>query len=58
VHKMKQGLFLHDLDYERNLFYPLTAVEPGHKKAVDGEKARAAVGGGEVFLRQSSGFKK
>jgi hypothetical protein len=51
VRKMKHGFFLHDLDYERNLFCPLTPVEPGHKKAVDGEAAQAAVGGGEVFLR-------
>jgi hypothetical protein len=50
VRKMKHGFFLHDLDYERNLFCPLTPVEPGHKKAVDGEAAQAAVGGGEVFL--------
>jgi hypothetical protein len=30
--KMKQGFFLHVLDYERNLFCPLTEVEPGHKR--------------------------
>jgi hypothetical protein len=30
----------------------------GPQKAADGEAARATVGGGEVFLQWSSGFKK
>jgi hypothetical protein len=38
VHKMKQGFFLHDLDYERNLFCPLTAMEPGHKRRSMGRR--------------------
>jgi hypothetical protein len=37
-HQTPLRFFLRDLGYERNLFYPLTVVEPGHKRQLTGRR--------------------
>jgi hypothetical protein len=51
VHEMKQGFFLHVLDYRRNMFCPLTSVEPGHKRQSTGRWLRRRL----AAVRYSSG---
>jgi hypothetical protein len=42
-HQTPIQFFLCNLGYERNLFCPLTAVEPGHKRRSSGRRRLAAV---------------
>jgi hypothetical protein len=55
VHETKQGFFLHNLDYERNLFCPLTAVELGQQRRSTGRRLAAVrSSSGEASTSRSS----
>jgi hypothetical protein len=50
-HQTPIQFFLRDLGYERNLFCPLTTVEPGHKRRSTGRRLRQRL----AAVRSSSG---